>query len=61
MVDESLIPTPPAVRERLADSLEEARLLRRLLRISERFAERRHRRICRNRAQNSNERGAATS
>jgi hypothetical protein len=44
MNDEALVPPPPVVRERLAESLEEARLLRRLLRLSKRFAERRHRR-----------------
>lgn len=44
MADESLVPPPPVVREQLAESLEESKLLRRLLRLSERFAERRHRR-----------------
>jgi hypothetical protein len=44
MSEEALVPPPPVVRERLAENLEEARLLRRLLRLSERFAERRHRR-----------------
>lgn len=44
MSDEALVPPPPVIRERLAESLEETRLLRRLLRLSERFADRRHRR-----------------
>jgi hypothetical protein len=38
-----LIPRPPVVRERLAESLREARLLRRLLRLSETAAIERYR------------------
>lgn len=38
-----LVPPPPVVRQQLASNLEEARLLRRLLRLSVQFAERRHR------------------
>ncbi len=40
---DELIPRPAAVRERLVQSLKEARLLRRLLRLSEAAAEERHR------------------
>ncbi len=41
--NDELIPRPPVVRERLAASLREARLLRRLLRLSVAAAEERHR------------------
>ncbi len=41
--NEELIPRPPVVREHLARSLREARLLRRLLRLSVAAAEERHR------------------
>lgn len=40
---DDIIPRPPLVRERLAQSLREARLLRRLLRLSVEAAEERHR------------------
>jgi hypothetical protein len=40
---DEIIPRPPVVRERLAQSLREARLLRRLLRLSVEAAEERHR------------------
>jgi hypothetical protein len=40
---DELIPRPPIVRERLARHLREARLLRRLLRLSVAAAEERHR------------------
>jgi hypothetical protein len=40
---DELIPRPPAVRERLARALREARLLRRQLRVSIAAAEERHR------------------
>ena len=40
---EAIIPPPPIVRDRLARSLLEARLLRRLLRLSVAAAEERHR------------------
>jgi len=40
---ETIIPPPPLVRDRLARSLREARLLRRLLRLSVAAAEERHR------------------
>jgi len=40
---EAIIPPPPIVRDRLARSLREARLLRRLLRLSVAAAEERHR------------------
>jgi hypothetical protein len=40
---DDLIPRPPAVRERLARALREARLLRRQLRVSVAAAEERHR------------------
>jgi hypothetical protein len=40
-----IIPRPPVVRERLAQSLREARLLRRLLRLSVEAAEERHREV----------------
>jgi hypothetical protein len=43
MLDDTLIPSPPLVRERLAQNLEEARMLRRLLRLAERHTEHRHR------------------
>jgi hypothetical protein len=39
---DEIIPRPPVVRERLAQSLREARLLRRLLRLSAEAAEERH-------------------
>jgi hypothetical protein len=41
--NEELIPRPPVVRERLARSLREARLLKRLLRLAVAAAEERHR------------------
>ena len=40
---EELIPRPPVVRERLARSLREIKLLRRLLRVALAAAEERHR------------------
>ena len=40
--NDELIPRPPAVRERLARALREARLLRRQLRVSVVAAEERH-------------------
>ena len=40
---DDLIPRPPAVRERLARAVREARLLRRQLRVSVAAAEERHR------------------
>jgi hypothetical protein len=40
---EALIPPPPIVRDRLARSLREARLLRHLLRLAVAAAEERHR------------------
>jgi len=40
---DDIIPRPPVVRERLARSLREARLLRRLLRLSVAAAEERYR------------------
>ncbi len=43
MQPEELIPRPPVVRERLAKSLRETRLLKRLLRLSVEAAEERHR------------------
>jgi hypothetical protein len=42
---DEIIPRPPVVRERLAQSLREARLLRRLLRLTVEAAEERHREI----------------
>jgi hypothetical protein len=42
---DELIPPPPLVRERLAASLRQTNLLRRLLRLSVRAAEERQRRI----------------
>jgi hypothetical protein len=41
--NDEIVPRPPVVRERLAQSLREARLLRRLLRLSVEAAEERHR------------------
>ena len=41
--NDDLIPRPPAVRERLARAIREARLLRRQLRVSVAAAEERHR------------------
>jgi hypothetical protein len=41
--DHTLIPPPAAVREQLAQNLRENRLLRALLRVSERAAEQRYR------------------
>jgi len=38
-VDESLIPPPPIIRERLSKNIKERRLLRALLRLSVRAAE----------------------
>jgi hypothetical protein len=40
---DDLLPRPPVIRERLAQSLKETRLLRRLLRLSESAAIERHR------------------
>jgi hypothetical protein len=40
---DEIIPRPPDVREQLARALQEARLLRRQLRLSEAAAEERHR------------------
>jgi hypothetical protein len=43
MHHEDLIPRPPIVRERLAQALSDARLLKRLLRLSVDAAKERHR------------------
>jgi hypothetical protein len=43
---DDIIPRPPLVRERLARSLRQARLFRRLLRLSVEAAEERHREPC---------------
>jgi len=43
--NDELIPPPPIVRERLGQNLREARLLRRLLRLSVAAAEEKHRQM----------------